>query len=239
MEEQDEEGAPTPPLEQRIGGVERRGLVDIVRQQDDTPAAAIAIGGLAVYMNVEGQPEHFYGQTLQREEGAAGSSAGGSVAAASPMSFSPGAIVGLTYVSAAGAAQFTGAASARGGRGAELQSKGKHGGNSFRLEPGNCHELSNPHVMTAYSKWAANQSTAKKAPFWVFFEELKKAAGTYPPVWGGVGCHPAQDAALAFYEQKKDLKTMPRGIVRYGSFHSARALAHCLSSNIERRTCVH
>ena len=48
MEEQDEEGAPTPPLEQRIGGVERRGLVDIVRQQDDTPAAAIASGGLSV-----------------------------------------------------------------------------------------------------------------------------------------------------------------------------------------------
>jgi len=239
MEEQDEEGAPTPPLEQRIGGVERRGLVDIVRQQDDTPAAAIAIGGLAVNMNVEGQPEHFYGQTLQREEGAAGSSAGGSVAAASPMSFSPGAIVGLTYVSAAAAAQFTEKASARGGRGAELQSKGKHGGNSFRLEPGNCHQLSNPHVMTAYSKWAANQGTAKKAPFWGFFEELKKAAGTYPPVWRCVGCHPAQDAALAFYEQQKDLKTMPRGIVRYGSFHSARALAYCLASSIERRTCVH
>jgi len=35
--------------------------------------------------------------------------------------------------------------------------------------------------MTAYSKWAANQSTAKKAPFWFFFEELKKPAGTYPP----------------------------------------------------------
>ena len=48
MEEQDEEGAFTPPLEQGIGGVERRGLVDIVRQQDDTPAAAIAIGGLAI-----------------------------------------------------------------------------------------------------------------------------------------------------------------------------------------------
>jgi len=41
------------------------------------------------------------------------------------MSFSPGAILGLTNVSAAGAAQFTGAASVRGGRGAELQSKGK------------------------------------------------------------------------------------------------------------------
>ena len=37
-------------------------------------------------MNVEGQPENLYGQTLQRDEGAAGSSAGGSVAAASPMS---------------------------------------------------------------------------------------------------------------------------------------------------------
>jgi len=53
---QDKEGAPTPPLEQRIGGVERRGLVDIVRKEDDTPAAAIAIGGLAVNTNVEGQP---------------------------------------------------------------------------------------------------------------------------------------------------------------------------------------
>jgi len=71
-------------------------------------------------MNVKGQPENFYGQTLQREEGAAESSAGGSVAAASPMYFSPGAILGLTYVSVAGAAQFTRAASARGGRGAEL-----------------------------------------------------------------------------------------------------------------------
>ena len=94
MEEDDEEGAPS----QGIGGVERRGLVDIFGQQVHPPAAAIAIGGLAVNMNVEGQRENFYGQILQREEGAAGSSAGGSVAAASPMSFSPGAIVGLTCV---------------------------------------------------------------------------------------------------------------------------------------------
>ena len=48
MEEEDEEGAPT----QGIGGVERRGLVDIVRQEVHAPAAAIAIGGLAVNMNV-------------------------------------------------------------------------------------------------------------------------------------------------------------------------------------------
>ena len=106
----------------------------------------------------------------------------------------------------------------------------------MRLEAGHCHQLSNPHVMTAYHKWAANQGTAKKAPFWVFFEELKKAAGTYPPVWRCVGCHPAEDAALALYEQKKDLKAMPRGIVRYGLNYSARALAHCLASSIE---CVY
>ena len=80
-----------------------------------------------------------------------------------------------------GAAQFTGAASARGGRGAELQSKVKHGGNLFRLEPGNCHQLSIPHVMTAYSKWAANQSTAKKAPFWVFWRSSRKLQEPTPP----------------------------------------------------------
>ena len=74
-------------------------------------------------MNVEDHPENFYGQTLQREEGAAGSSAGGSVVAASPMSFSPGAIADLTFVSVAGEAQFTGPVSARGGRGAELHSR--------------------------------------------------------------------------------------------------------------------
>ena len=48
MEEQDEDGAPTPPLEQRIGGVEQQELVDIARKEDHAPAAAIAIGGLAV-----------------------------------------------------------------------------------------------------------------------------------------------------------------------------------------------
>ena len=79
MEEEDTEDAPTPPLVQGIGGVERRGLVDIVGQQDHTPAATITIGGLAVNMNVEGQRENFFGQTLQREGGAAGSSAGGSI----------------------------------------------------------------------------------------------------------------------------------------------------------------
>jgi len=43
MEEEDEEGAPTPPLAQGIGGVERRGLVDIVRQQVHTPVAHLCL----------------------------------------------------------------------------------------------------------------------------------------------------------------------------------------------------
>jgi len=64
MEEEDVEGAPTPPLAQGIGGVERRGLVDFVGQQDHTPGTTIAIGGLTVNMNVEGQRENFFGQTL-------------------------------------------------------------------------------------------------------------------------------------------------------------------------------
>jgi len=63
-------------------------------------------------MNVEGQPEHFHLQALQSAESAAGSSAGGGAAATFSMSFSSGTNLGLTYVSAAGAAQFTAKASA-------------------------------------------------------------------------------------------------------------------------------
>jgi len=48
-------------------------------------------------MNVEGQPKNFHRQTLQSAESAAWSSAGGGAAAASPMSFSSGTIVGLIY----------------------------------------------------------------------------------------------------------------------------------------------
>jgi len=54
--------------------------------------------------------------------------------------------------------------------------------------------------MTAYSKWAANQSTAKKAPFWLIFEELRKAGGSYTQVWICVGCHPEVDGPLTLYE---------------------------------------
>ena len=50
MEEEDAKGTPTPPLVQGIGGVERRGFVDIVDQQDHTTVVAIAIGGLTVLL---------------------------------------------------------------------------------------------------------------------------------------------------------------------------------------------
>jgi len=107
------------------------------------------------------------------------------------------------------------AGAARGGRNAEVQWKCKHSDNVFRLDPGHCHHLSNPNVLI-YNKWATNQSTAKKAPYWAFYDELKTTVGKYPPVWRCVGCHPEAEAALALYEQKKELKTMPKGLVRYG-----------------------
>jgi len=102
--------------------------------------------------------------------------------------------MGLTFVGAAQAAaqsvvKTAAAGAARGGRNAELQSKGKHSNNKFRLDPGHCHHLSNPNVLIAYNKWATNQSTGKKAPYWAFYYELKAAVGKYPPVWRGAGCN--------------------------------------------------
>ena len=60
MEDKDEEGAATPPLEQRICGVERQELLAIASREDDTPAAAIAIGVQALNMNVEGHHQGFF-----------------------------------------------------------------------------------------------------------------------------------------------------------------------------------
>ena len=122
--------------------------------------------------------------------------------------------MGLTFVGAAGAAaqsvvNTAAAGAAREGQNAELQSKGKHSNNAFRLDPGHCHHLSNPNAAT-------NQSTGKKAPYWAFYDELKAAVGKYPPVWRCVGCNPVAEDALALYEQKKELKAMPKGLVRYG-----------------------
>ena len=71
-------------------------------------------------------------------------------------------------------------------------------------------------VLIAYNKWATNQSTGKKAPYWAFYDELKVIVGNCPPIWRCAGCHPVASAALALYAQKKELKAMPKGLVRYG-----------------------
>jgi len=69
----------------------------------------------------------------------------------------------------------------RGGRGAELQSKGKHGGNSFRLEPGNCHQLSIPHVMTAYSKWVRIKALRRRPLSGFCWRSSRKLQEPTPP----------------------------------------------------------
>jgi len=109
MEGKGQDGATSPSMEPRIGGVQRQELLATTLREDNTPLPAISI---QTNMNVEGQPEHFHRQALQSAESAAGSSAGGGAAATCSMSFSSGTNLGLTYVSAAGAAQFTAKASA-------------------------------------------------------------------------------------------------------------------------------
>ena len=121
--------------------------------------------------------------------------------------------MGLSLVSAAGAVAQSAvnkaaAGAARGGRNAELQSKGRHSNNAFRLDPGYCHHLNHFNVLIAYNRWATNQSTGKKAPYWALYDELKAAVGKHPPVWRCVRRHPVAEAALALYEQKKELKAL-------------------------------
>ena len=164
--------------------------------------------------------ENFLQPAPPPSDGGARSSAG-CAATASFNLLAPQSIMGLKFVGAAGVAaqsvvNTAAAGAARGGRNAELQWKGKHSVNAFRLDSGHCHHLSNPNLLIAYNKWATNQSTAKKAPYWAFYDELKEAVGKYPPVWTCVGCHPVAEAALTLYEQKKELKAMSKGLVRYG-----------------------
>jgi len=89
MEEKGQDGATSPSMEQRIGGVQRQELLAKALREDDTPVPAISIH---TNMNIEGQPEHFDRQTLQGAESAAGSSAGGGAATTCSMSFSSGTI---------------------------------------------------------------------------------------------------------------------------------------------------
>jgi len=171
-------------------------------------------------MNFEGSCENFLQPAPPPSDGDARSSAG-CAAAASFNLLTPQSSMGLTFVGAAGAAaqsvvNTAAAGAARGRRNAELQWKDKHSDNAFRLNPGHCHHLSNPNVLIVYNKWATNQSTAKKAPYWAFYDELKAAVRKNPPVWRCVGYNQVAESALELYEKTKELKTMPKGLVRYG-----------------------
>ena len=182
MEEEEGNGATTPSLEPR-----RHELLVAAVREGDTPAAEVSI-----HMNFEGSRENFQ-PAPSPSDGGARSSAGCAAETCFNL-LTPQSIMGLTFVGAAGAAaqsvvNTAAAGAARGGRNAELQSKGKHSNNAFRLDPGHCHHLSNPNVLIAYNKWATIQSTAKKAPYWAFYDELKAAVGKYPPVWRCVGCN--------------------------------------------------
>jgi len=63
-------------------------------------------------------------------------------------------------------------------------------------------------VLITYNKWATNQNIGKKALYWAFYDELKVTVGKYPPIWRCVGCHQVASAALALYEQKKELNAI-------------------------------
>jgi len=172
-------------------------------------------------MNFEGSREFFFQPPPAPSDGGARSSVGECAAAAAIILLTPQSIMGLSLVSAAGAevqsaVNKAAEGAARGRRNAELQSKGRHSDNVFRLDPGHCHHLSNPDVLIAYNKWVTNQNTGKKALYWSFYDQLKVVVRKYPPIWRCVGCHPVPSAALALYEQKKELKAMPKGLVRYG-----------------------
>jgi len=155
-------------------------------RESDTPAAAVCI-----HMNFECSRENFLQPAPPPSDGGARSSAGCATAASFNL-LTPQSIMGLTFVSAGGevaqsAVNTAAAGAARGWRNEELQAKDKHSENAFRFDPGHCHHRYNPNVLIAYNKWATNQSTGKKAPYWAFYDEVKTAVGKYHPVWRCVG----------------------------------------------------
>ena len=149
MEEEEGNGGAKPPMEPR-----REELLAAAVSEGDTPAAAVSI-------NIEGSRENFLQPAPPSGAPADSvivSSAGGAAIVVSFNGLTSHSIMGLTSVGAAAAAAASalntaaGGGAARGGRGAQLQLKGKHSGNEFRLDPGQCHHLSNPDVLIAYNK---------------------------------------------------------------------------------------
>ena len=123
MQEQEGNGAATPPLEPQ-----QHELLAAAIREGDTPAAAVSI-----HMNFEGSCENFLHPAPPPSDGGARSSVGCAAAASFDL-LTPQSIMSLTFVGVAGAAaqsavNTVSAGAARGGRNAELQSKGKHSDN--------------------------------------------------------------------------------------------------------------
>jgi len=155
-EEEEGNGEPTPPLEPR-----RHELLAAAVGEDNAPAAAVS-----THMNFENRREFFFsseGSVPQRRPSTCDA----------PKYYGP-------FIGECSRCSSSISCKQRGGRNADVQSKGRHSDNAFRLDPGHCHHLSNPYVLIAYNKWATNQSTGKKALYWAFYDELKVSVGKYP-----------------------------------------------------------
>jgi len=126
MEEEEGNGEVTPPLEPR-----RHVFLVTVVGEVNTPAGAVS-----THMNFEGSREFFFQPPPAPSDGGARSSEGECAAAVAIKLLTPQSIMGLSLVSAAGtevqsAVNKAGVGEPRGGRNAELQSKGRHSDNVF------------------------------------------------------------------------------------------------------------
>jgi len=135
-------------MEQQISGVQWQELLATTLMEDDTPIAAISIH---TNMNVEDQPKNFHHQALQSAESAAGSSAGGGCCSCVSNVFLIRDQFGphICVCSRSSTIHSKGISTSSISVVSAKHSKGRYGGNSFRLEMGNCHQLTsnNPHVM--------------------------------------------------------------------------------------------
>jgi len=73
---------------------------------------------------------------------------------------------------------------------------GRHGDNSFRLEPGNCAIL----MWWLHTATGQRIKALRKRPHSVFFLRSSRKLEEVTPRYGCVGCYPAGDAVLTLYE---------------------------------------
>jgi len=148
MEEEEGSGAGTPPFESR-----RHELLVTGVREGHTPAAPVSI-----HMNFKGSRENFLQPAPPLSDGGLQQVCISGIfqPAHAPKYYGPY-ICGCSRSSSAISGKHTSSRSCTRRQNAEVQSKGKHSDNAFRLDPNHCHHLSNPNVLIAYNKWATNQ----------------------------------------------------------------------------------